>query len=290
MNNEKKLKEIKVLKKKNLLLFIKMIAIRLLIISGFYLFMTHYIQNANKYYYIGGKIMILFLILASIKAFLENLFLKPKKAKRIKKMDDHPKLWKAVNKIAFLSSCALPRVYINYENEKTACVYSAGTPKSTFVFFSQELVNSLNTDELEAVAAHEIGHVITKDSFSCLVLVLIDIYMLCLSFLIMILSFLDALDIILVKFTSEPIFNFSFNLTSMFIAGMIGVFYVIYAKNLMNNYKNAHQVSADILSAIITGKAYSLISAFKKISDYDVFAYEYRIEELKKYISNNHDK
>lgn len=64
--------------------------------------------------------------------------------------------------IASGSKLPMPRVYI--DNSDVMNAYALSTPRGSQIVFTQQLIDTLNREELTGVAAHEWGHILAGDS------------------------------------------------------------------------------------------------------------------------------
>lgn len=83
-------------------------------------------------------------------------------AKRIEKAD-HPRLWNIVEEMSIAAGMkSMPSIYVVDSSAPNA--FAVGhTPEKSSVAFTSTLLRTLNRDELQGVAAHEIGHIINED-------------------------------------------------------------------------------------------------------------------------------
>lgn len=109
-----------------------------------------------------GVIMALIIALPML-IFNEPLVVLIMGCKRLKKRSDCPKLWEAVEKATPLLARPKPRLYICPVTAKNAFAFGWGIPFFSAVAATQGLIDSLSDEELSAVMAHEIGHIINKD-------------------------------------------------------------------------------------------------------------------------------
>lgn len=84
--------------------------------------------------------------------------------KRVRRREDCPRLWDAVHKVTPLRAYPVPRIYVVGAGDgMNAFSFGWGLPFFSAVAATEELVDYLSQEELEAVMAHEIGHVLNKD-------------------------------------------------------------------------------------------------------------------------------
>lgn len=75
---------------------------------------------------------------------------------------EEPKIYNILENLCISRGLAMPRFYI-IESEVMNAYASGISPKSYAVTLSRGLINNLNDDELEAVIAHELTHIINRD-------------------------------------------------------------------------------------------------------------------------------
>ncbi len=145
-------------KRKSLLLVFLMAALLMLIGSTF----GEYFAGS---YLTGLFIAFIIWIILSLVAYFQgkNIFLSISGAKKISK-DDHPRLFNIVEEMKIASALpAMPDVYIIDDPAPNA--FAVGrTPEDAAVAVTTGLLNVLNRDELQGVVAHEIGHIVNRDT------------------------------------------------------------------------------------------------------------------------------
>lgn len=114
----------------------------------------------------GGLILasIIWMILSIVAYFHgRSLFLAISGAHKIQK-DDHPRLFNIVEEMKIASALpAMPEIYIIDDPAPNA--FAVGQkPEKAAVAVTSGLLNTLNRDELQGVIAHEIGHVVNRDT------------------------------------------------------------------------------------------------------------------------------
>lgn len=83
-------------------------------------------------------------------------------AREIEKKD-HPRLWNVVDEMSIAAGMnGMPRVYIIDDSAPNAFAVGRSPDKSS-VAFTSTLLRTLTRDELQGVAAHEIGHIVNED-------------------------------------------------------------------------------------------------------------------------------
>jgi len=84
-------------------------------------------------------------------------------AKRVTCREDSPRLWDAVCRVKPWSAGPMPRIYLVRTAGMNAFAFGWGLPFLSAVAATTGLISRLDDDELEAVMAHEIGHIVNKD-------------------------------------------------------------------------------------------------------------------------------
>lgn len=129
-------------------------AIFIIIIAGIgYIFARAYGQFAIFYGVLAGS-----LFYALIQYFLAaKMALAVNRARQIQKKDN-PRLYRIVENLAITDGLPTPKVYIM--NETAPNAFATGRdPNHSHVVVTQGLLELMNDRELEAVVAHEMGHV-----------------------------------------------------------------------------------------------------------------------------------
>ena len=92
----------------------------------------------------------------------DGMVLRSVGARRIAK-PDHPRLWNIVEEMSIAAGLGkMPDVYVVDSSAPNA--FAVGrTPEKSSVAFTSTLLRTLNRDELQGVAAHEIGHIVNED-------------------------------------------------------------------------------------------------------------------------------
>lgn len=84
-------------------------------------------------------------------------------AREIKSRDEFPYLWNIVENLTITAGMPMPKVYVIEDAAPNA--FATGTsPEKASVAFTTGLVDLLENEELEGVAAHELSHVKNLDS------------------------------------------------------------------------------------------------------------------------------
>jgi heat shock protein HtpX len=92
----------------------------------------------------------------------DGMVLRSVGARRIEKKD-HPRLWNIVEEMSIAAGMKeMPSIYVVDSSAPNA--FAVGhTPEKSSVVFTSTLLRTLNRDELQGVAAHEIGHIVNED-------------------------------------------------------------------------------------------------------------------------------
>ncbi len=95
--------------------------------------------------------------------FGDKLVLFTTGAREIKTREENPYLWNIVENLCITSGLPMPRLYVIDDPAPNA--FATGTsPQKASVAFTSGLINMLENEELEGVAAHELSHVKNFDS------------------------------------------------------------------------------------------------------------------------------
>jgi len=110
------------------------------------------------------------LIIAFVMAGLMNFFaywssdklaLRMAGAKEVS-MQEQPRLHSIVEEVAAQSGVPKPRVYV-VQNETPNAFATGRNPQNAAVAFTEGILHTLNREELEGVAAHEMAHIRNRD-------------------------------------------------------------------------------------------------------------------------------
>lgn len=151
--------------------FIVGLALMILFWYACYWLVARYAGKYTIYFKWGAYISIVITSLMLIfNEFLVRFFLD---AERLHKREDNPRLWDAVEKVTPWHARPLPRIYVIPTQDMNAISFGWGLPGLSAVGATYGLINELDQDELEAVMAHEVGHIINKDILISMALSLI---------------------------------------------------------------------------------------------------------------------
>lgn len=98
-----------------------------------------------------------------ILIFNEPLVVLSMGAKRIKSREQSPRLWDAVHSVTPSIARPVPRIYLVDTEGMNAFAFGLGLPFLSAVGATKGIIDNLDQNELEAVMAHEIGHIANKD-------------------------------------------------------------------------------------------------------------------------------
>ncbi len=95
--------------------------------------------------------------------FGDKLVLFTTGAREVKTREQNPYLWNIVENLTITSGLPMPRLYVVDDPAPNA--FATGTsPQKASIAFTTGLINLLENEELEGVAAHELSHVKNFDS------------------------------------------------------------------------------------------------------------------------------
>jgi heat shock protein HtpX len=95
--------------------------------------------------------------------FNELIVVLTMRCRRVRSRNDCPELWDAVQAVTPWYAHPVPRIYIDDSNGMNAFAFGWGLPFFSAVCATRGAVERLSQSELEAVMAHEVGHIINKD-------------------------------------------------------------------------------------------------------------------------------
>lgn len=92
----------------------------------------------------------------------QSIVMRMNHAKKIENPDEHPFLFHTVGNLAMVARIPMPAIYIIEEDSPNA--FATGmSPEKASVAVTTALLHKLNREEIEAVIAHEIGHIKNHD-------------------------------------------------------------------------------------------------------------------------------
>ncbi len=93
--------------------------------------------------------------------FHKSMIMKMTGAKGIEKKD-YPELYQIVEELTISRGLPMPKLSI-IEDDSLNAFATGLSPKNSMIAFSRGLLKKLNKQEIEAVAAHELSHIINRD-------------------------------------------------------------------------------------------------------------------------------
>lgn len=136
--------------------------------SVFTIGVVYILARGLGYEEVGGLgIVGVALVIAGLMNFVsyywsDKIVLSMSGAKLIKK-EDNPQLYRTVENLCIASGLPLPKIYLM--NEASPNAFATGRdPKHAVIAFTTGILEKLNKQELEGVAAHELSHVGNRDT------------------------------------------------------------------------------------------------------------------------------
>lgn len=91
----------------------------------------------------------------------DDMILKMSNATEVDSLN-YPEVFNIVNTVAITAGAPLPRIYLIHDNALNA--FATGrSPETASMAFTTGIVKALSKPELEAVAAHEMAHIVNRD-------------------------------------------------------------------------------------------------------------------------------
>jgi len=197
-----------------------------------------------------GGILIWFIISF---LFHKNLITTLTHAKPIER-SVYPKLYNIVENLCISRGLPTPKIYII--NDASMNAFASGlSPKDSIIVFTQGLVNKLDDKEIEAVAAHELTHIMNRDTRLMLIAIIF-------------VGIITTLSEILIRMRIRPKGKKAGSavlimLAVKLIAFIIGTFISIMIQSAISRKR---EFLADSGSVELTKDSKHLISALEKIS------------------------
>lgn len=104
------------------------------------------------------------MIVVTVMAHFSYKMLKIQAAPNSQKVESGP-VFNVVEEVAIaagLSAEEFPEIYISHDSAPNA--FALGTPKGSMIVFTDSLLSLMTREQLKAIAAHEVGHIISGDS------------------------------------------------------------------------------------------------------------------------------
>ncbi len=140
----------------------------MILFSVFTVGVIYVIAQGFGYGEVGGVGIVGFaLIFAGISNFIsyfwsDKIVLGISRAKQIKK-SDNPQLYRLVENLGIAGGLPTPKIYI-IDDSATNAFATGRDPKHASIAFTSGILEKLNKQELEGVAAHELSHVGNRDT------------------------------------------------------------------------------------------------------------------------------
>lgn len=183
--------------------------------------------------------------------------------KRIREKSGCPRLWDAVHSVTTWHARPVPRIYLCPEHGMNAFAFGWGLPGFSAVAATQGAVNGLSYDELSAVMAHEVGHIINKDILVSFVMTISVMIMALTGWMI-----LRCTPYSSGRSSSKDSGKGALALLLVLIVGAIMYFFGRLLGLILQMFvSRQREYAADAASARIMKSPYPLISALQKIAD-----------------------
>jgi len=182
--------------------------------------------------------------------FYRQIIFKFAWAKPISRKEE-PEIYNIVENLCISKGLPTPNIGIIEDNNMNAFATGWNT-KNARIVFSRGLINKLNKQEIEAVAAHELTHVINKDSLMMIVIVVF-------------VGIIGTLGQILIRFWWRSRSEKWGNILPLIWLGLLILWYIIYPL-IQLALSRKREYLADAGSVYLTKDKYAMISALQKIS------------------------
>jgi len=173
---------------------------------------------------------------------------------------ENPTIYNIVENLCISQWLPTPKIWI-LDDDSLNAFATWRSPKNSWIVFSRWLLNKLNKSEIEAVAAHELTHIINKDS---LLMVVIVVFV----------GAIATLWQILIRIRSRNS-EWKWNILPLIGIAFLLLWYLIYPF-IQLAISRKREYLADAGSVSLTKDKYSMISALQKISQDPI------IESIKK--------
>ncbi len=188
--------------------------------------------------------------------YSDKIVLSMSKAKPIEK-NDNPELYRIVENLSITAGLPTPKVYIIEESQPNA--FATGrNPKHGVVAVTRGLLEKLDRTELEAVIAHELGHIGNRDVLlSTIIVVLVGMVVIMTDFFFRY-SFWGG--------RSNDSGGGSFRLVMIVVALALAILAPIFAQLMKLAISRRREYLADTSGALLTRHPEGLARALEKIS------------------------
>lgn len=174
---------------------------------------------------------------------------------------ENPEIYNIVENLCISKWLSTPKIWIIDDDSLNAFATWRNT-KNWRIVFSRWLINKLNKSEIEAVAAHELTHIINKDSLMMIIIVVF-------------VWIIWTLWQILIRFSWSSKNEKWWNILPLIWLWLLILWYIIYPL-IRLALSRKREYLADAGSVYLTKDKYSMISALEKISK------DSRIESIQK--------
>jgi len=234
----------------------------------------------------GGSTVNAFLILIGFSIFYAYETKKEFKSLTSNPPLDNSEIMEMVRRLAKQGNVSEPEVIV--ENEPVINAYALSTPKKSYIILPQGIIDSFNDgtiskEEMESILAHEMGHIINKDSF-----INTGLFSIIRLFQIIhkILERLKPLLFKITKKSSETTNRYRYENSGLILAAftlfisILLIIVIISSLSLfilisicimfLNFLRRQQEYVADLISAKLTGKPYIMAQALHTIHKLDL--------------------
>jgi len=217
---------------------------------------NQWLLEANNAFMFLGPIILLRWIISFF--FYRQIIFKFSWAKVITRQEN-PKIYNIVENLCISKGLPTPKIWI-IEDDSLNAFATGRNMKNAWIVFSKWLIDKLNQAEIESVAAHELTHIINKDS---LVMIIIVVFVWA----------IWTLGQILIRVRGGN--KDKWNPLPLIWLALLILWYLIYPL-IQLSISRKREYLADAWSVEITKDKYAMISALQKISQDPI------IESIKK--------
>jgi len=164
---------------------------------------------------------------------------------------DNPEIYNIVENLCISKWLATPKIWI-IEDSNLNAFATWWNVKNGWIVFSRWLLNNLNKSEIEAVAGHELTHILNKDSLMMIIIVVF-------------VWIVGTLGQILIRFSGRSRNEKWSNILPLIWIGLLLLWYLIYPL-IRLALSRKREYLADAGSVALTKDKYAMISALQKIS------------------------
>lgn len=208
----------------------------------------NWLYSTNNIFILLGPVILVRWIISFF--FYRQIIFKFAGAKPITRKEN-PEIYNIVENLCISRWLQTPRIWIIQDDSLNAFATWWNT-KNWRIVFSRWLLNKLNKAEIEAVAAHELTHIINKDSLMMIIIVVF-------------VWVVWTLWQILIRFSWKSDNEKWWNILPLVWLWLLILWYIIYPL-IRLALSRKREYLADAWSVYLTKDKYSMISALKKIS------------------------